>query len=106
MSQQHHKERSEAVATPKRTKEIMQRYGIGTKKSLGQNFLIDQNILAKIVAAAQLSPSGGALEIGPGIGALTEKLAEAAGKVVAVEIDPRLIPVLSDVLSPYPNVEI
>ena len=60
------------IATPKRTKEIIQRHGFSFKKSLGQNFLIDQNILNKIVNAADLDESKGALEIGPGIGALTE----------------------------------
>ncbi|NIK80071.1 16S rRNA (adenine1518-N6/adenine1519-N6)-dimethyltransferase [Paenibacillus castaneae] len=87
------------VATPKRTKEIIAKYGFSFKKSLGQNFLIDQNILNKIVAAAGLDKTKGALEIGPGIGALTQRLAAEAGKVTAVEIDNRLIPILRDVLS-------
>lgn len=86
------------IATPKRTKEIIAKYGFSFKKSLGQNFLIDQNILNKIVAAAELDKSKGALEIGPGIGALTQRLAEAAGKVTAVEIDNRLIPILKELL--------
>ncbi|WP_138496091.1 16S rRNA (adenine(1518)-N(6)/adenine(1519)-N(6))-dimethyltransferase RsmA [Paenibacillus pinistramenti] len=98
--------RKEEVSTPKRTKEIIQRYGFSFKKSLGQNFLIDQNILSKIVGAADLDSSKGALEIGPGIGALTEKLADAAGRVVAVEIDQRLLPILGDVLEPYPHVKV
>ena len=68
----------EDIATPRRTKEIIQRHGFSFKKSLGQNFLIDQNILNKIVAAAGLDKTKGALEVGPGIGALTEKLAEEA----------------------------
>lgn len=76
------------------------------QKSLGQNFLIDQNILDKIVDAAGLDSTAGALEIGPGIGALTERLALTAGAVTAVEIDRRLIPILRDVLSPYPHVKI
>lgn len=96
----------ESVSTPKRTKEIIQRYGFSFKKSLGQNFLIDQNILDKIVDAAGLDSSAGALEIGPGIGALTERLAQTAGAVTAVEIDRRLIPILKDVLSPYPHVKV
>ncbi|WP_329808583.1 rRNA adenine N-6-methyltransferase family protein, partial [Paenibacillus polymyxa] len=66
------------IATPRRTKEIIQRHGFSFKKSLGQNFLIDQNILNKIVNAAGLDETKGALEIGPGIGALTEKLAQSA----------------------------
>ncbi|WP_209853008.1 16S rRNA (adenine(1518)-N(6)/adenine(1519)-N(6))-dimethyltransferase RsmA [Paenibacillus sediminis] len=96
----------EEIATPKRTKEIIHRHGFSFKKSLGQNFLIDQNILHKIVGAAGLDKTKGALEIGPGIGALTEKLAQAAEKVAAVEIDQRLIPILQEVLEPYPNVTV
>ena len=92
------------IATPRRTKEIIARHGFSFKKSLGQNFLIDQNILHKIVDAANLDENKGALEIGPGIGALTEKLAQAAKKVTAVEIDQRLIPILREVLEPYPNI--
>ncbi|MDQ8737447.1 16S rRNA (adenine(1518)-N(6)/adenine(1519)-N(6))-dimethyltransferase RsmA [Paenibacillus sp. LHD-38] len=93
------KQASIEVATPKRTKEIIAKYGFSFKKSLGQNFLIDQNILNNIVAAAELDETKGALEIGPGIGALTQRLAQAAGKVTAVEIDNRLIPILKDVLA-------
>ncbi|RUT27713.1 16S rRNA (adenine(1518)-N(6)/adenine(1519)-N(6))-dimethyltransferase RsmA [Paenibacillus zeisoli] len=98
--------RMEDISTPKRTKEIIQRHGFAFKKSLGQNFLIDQNILSKIVGAAELDETKGALEIGPGIGALTQKLAETAGKVTAVEIDQRLIPILKEVLEPYPHIRI
>lgn len=94
------------IASPKRTKDIIHKHGFSFKKSLGQNFLIDMNILNKIVSAAELSDTTGALEIGPGIGALTEKLAQSAKQVTAVEIDSRLIPILSDVLAPYPNVQI
>lgn len=94
------------ISTPRRTKEIIQRHGFAFKKSLGQNFLIDQNILNKIVTAAGLDQTKGALEIGPGIGALTEKLAQEAEKVVAVEIDQRLLPILEEVLAPYPQVHV
>ncbi|MNH83509.1 Ribosomal RNA small subunit methyltransferase A [compost metagenome] len=96
----------EDISTPKRTKEIIQRHGFSFKKSLGQNFLIDQNILSKIVGAAELDETKGALEIGPGIGALTQKLAETAGKVTAVEIDQRLIPILKEVLEPYSHIKV
>ncbi|MEK4355495.1 16S rRNA (adenine(1518)-N(6)/adenine(1519)-N(6))-dimethyltransferase RsmA [Paenibacillus sp. FSL M7-1455] len=99
-------QRMDDIASPRRTKEIIQRHGFSFKKSLGQNFLIDQNILGKIVEAAGLDASKGALEIGPGIGALTEKLAREAGAVTAVEIDQRLIPILQEVLEPYPHVRI
>ncbi|QAY67469.1 16S rRNA (adenine(1518)-N(6)/adenine(1519)-N(6))-dimethyltransferase RsmA [Paenibacillus protaetiae] len=94
------------VGTPRRTKEIIAKYGFSFKKSLGQNFLIDQNILNKIVEAAELDKTKGALEIGPGIGALTGQLAEAAGKVTAIEIDNRLIPILRDVLAEEKHVEV
>ncbi len=84
----------------------MQSTAFHSKKSLGQNFLIDQNILDKIVSAAQLDKTKGALEIGPGIGALTQKLADAAGVVTAVEIDNRLIPILGEVLEGLEHVEV
>ncbi|PZX02844.1 16S rRNA (adenine1518-N6/adenine1519-N6)-dimethyltransferase [Psychrobacillus insolitus] len=94
------------IATPIRTQEILKKYGFSFKKSLGQNFLIDPNILRNIVSHADLTKNSAAIEIGPGIGALTENLAREAGKVVAFEIDQRLLPVLADTLSPYDNVEI
>lgn len=94
------------IATPIRTKEILKKYGFSFKKSLGQNFIIDPNILRNIVNYAGLTEESGAIEIGPGIGALTEHLARNCKKVVAFEIDGRLIPVLEDTLSPYPNVKI
>ncbi|UOE76329.1 16S rRNA (adenine(1518)-N(6)/adenine(1519)-N(6))-dimethyltransferase RsmA [Parageobacillus thermoglucosidasius] len=94
------------IATPGRTREILEKYGFSFKKSLGQNFLIDTNILRKIVDVAGLSRETGAIEIGPGIGALTEQLARRAKKVVAFEIDQRLLPILEDTLSPYENVRI
>ncbi|MBC8080556.1 MAG: 16S rRNA (adenine(1518)-N(6)/adenine(1519)-N(6))-dimethyltransferase RsmA [Gorillibacterium sp.] len=95
-----------AIATPGRTREIVKRHGIVPKKSLGQNFLIDTNILKKIVIAARLDETKGALEIGPGIGALTEQLAKVSGKVMAVEIDQRLLPILDETLAPYDNVAV
>jgi len=94
------------IATPIRTKEILNKYGFSFKKSLGQNFIIDPNILRNIVQYANLTEESGAIEIGPGIGALTEHLARNCKKVVAFEIDGRLIPVLEDTLSPYPNVKV
>ncbi len=96
----------ERIGTPARTAAIIRKYGLNLKKSLGQNFLTDGNVLQKIVAAAELDASKGALEIGPGIGALTEHLAEAAGRVAAVEIDQRLLPILADTLQDYENVKI
>lgn len=94
------------IATPVRTQEILKKYGFSFKKSLGQNFLIDPNILRNIVSHADLTKDSAAVEIGPGIGALTEHLARTAGKVVSFEIDQRLLPVLEDTLSPYDNVQI
>lgn len=94
------------IATPIRTRAILEKYGFSFKKSLGQNFLIDTNILKRIVEHAELTPSSGAIEIGPGIGALTEQLARQSKKVVAFEIDQRLLPILRDTLSPYPNVKV
>jgi len=94
------------IATPIRTKEILNKYGFSFKKSLGQNFLVDPNILRNIVGHANLTKDSGAIEVGPGIGALTEHLARAAKKVVSFEIDQRLLPVLEDTLSPYDNVKI
>lgn len=94
------------IATPVRTKEILEKHGFSFKKSLGQNFLIDPNILRNIVSHADLTDKTGVIEIGPGIGALTEHLARNAGKVVAFEIDGRLLPVLEDTMSPYDNVTI
>ncbi|UUV98525.1 16S rRNA (adenine(1518)-N(6)/adenine(1519)-N(6))-dimethyltransferase RsmA [Vagococcus luciliae] len=94
------------IATPSRTKEILKKHGFSFKKSLGQNFLTEPNILRKIAEAGDLSKEDGVIEIGPGIGALTEHLARNAGKVLAFEIDQRLIPVLEDTLSPYDNITV
>jgi len=94
------------IATLGRTREILEKYGFSFKKSLGQNFLIDTNILRRIVDYAEIADETGVIEIGPGIGALTEQLARRAKKVVAFEIDQRLLPILADTLSPYPNVRI
>ena len=94
------------IATPSRTKEILKQYGFSFKKSLGQNFLTEPNILRNIAAAADLNESDRIIEIGPGIGALTEHLARSNGEVLAFEIDQRLIEVLDDTLSIYPNVTV
>ncbi|RKI85628.1 16S rRNA (adenine(1518)-N(6)/adenine(1519)-N(6))-dimethyltransferase RsmA [bacterium 1xD42-87] len=88
------------------TSEIIKKYQFHMQKKYGQNFLIDGNILAKIVEAAQITKEDCVLEIGPGIGTMTQYLAEAAGRVVAVEIDRELIPILEETLSPYNNVAV
>lgn len=89
-----------------RTIEIIKKYDFAFQKKFGQNFLIDQRVLDKIVAAADVGPEDCVLEIGPGIGTLTRCLAEAAGQVIAVEIDKNLIPILGDVLSEYDNITV
>lgn len=94
------------IATPIRTRAILEKYSFSFKKSLGQNFLIDPNILTRIADHAGLTENTGTIEIGPGIGALTEHLARRSKKAVAFEIDQRLLPILKETLSPYPNVEI
>ena len=88
------------------TIEILQKYNFSFRKKFGQNFLIDGNILEKIVDAAQITETDCVLEIGPGIGTMTQYLAERAKSVVAVEIDANLIPILQDTLSTYNNVKI
>ncbi len=94
------------LSNPKETIAVLNRYGFRFQKKYGQNFLIDSHVLDKIIDAAGIGPEDFVLEIGPGIGTLTQYLAEAAGEVVAVEIDPRLIPVLEDTLSEYQNVTV
>lgn len=94
------------IASPARTQAIINRYGLNAKKSLGQNFLTDTNILDHIVRAADLSPKDNVIEIGPGIGALTEFLAQNSHQVLAFEIDDNLIPVLDETLSQYDNITI
>ena len=89
-----------------RTREVLSKYGMSAKKKFGQNFLIDSNVLDGIVTASGVTDKDCVLEIGPGIGSLTQYLAEAANKVVAVEIDKSLIPVLADTLSEYNNVTV
>ncbi len=92
------------ISNKNETQQILRKFGFTFKKSLGQNFLIDSNLLNKIVHAAEIDHTIGVIEIGPGIGALTQKLAERAGKVVAIEIDQRLIPILEETLTDYQNI--
>ena len=94
------------LGNPQNTIEILQKYNFTFQKKFGQNFLIDTHVLDKIIRAAEITREDMVLEIGPGIGTMTQYLAEAAGKVVAVEIDKNLIPILSDTLSAYENVTI
>ena len=86
------------------TKAVLERHGFTFKKSFGQNFLTDTNILQKIVDTAEIDKQVNVIEIGPGIGALTEFLAENAAEVMAFEIDDRLVPILADTLRDFDNV--
>lgn len=94
------------LATPTATAEIIRKYGFNFQKKFGQNFLIDANILEKIIDSAEITKEDCVIEIGPGIGTMTQYLAEHAGWVVAVEIDKNLIPILKETLSEYDNVTI
>lgn len=94
------------IANKDVTLHILKRFGIRMSKKLGQNFLIDEHVVRNIVEAANLTPGDAVLEIGPGIGTLTQGLAEAGGKVTAVEIDRRLIEVLGKTLEGYENIKI
>jgi 16S rRNA (adenine1518-N6/adenine1519-N6)-dimethyltransferase len=94
------------LISPKIVKELMMRHGVAFNKGLGQNFLVDRNILKKIVDAADLKKQDLVLEIGAGIGTLTRELAERAELVVSVEIDKRLFPILNETLSCCPNVKV
>lgn len=88
------------------TKAVLDRHGFTFKKSFGQNFLTDTNILQKIVDTAEIDQNVNVIEIGPGIGALTEFLAENAAEVMAFEIDDRLVPILADTLRDFDNVQV
>lgn len=94
------------LGNPKATIAILQKYDFKFQKKYGQNFLIDPHVLEKIIAAAEITPDDFVLEIGPGIGTMTQYLAEAAKEVAAVEIDKELIPILEDTLGDYHNVTI
>lgn len=94
------------IGTVRRTTEILNKYGLSVKKSYGQNFLIDENILRKIVNVSKITKEDGVIEIGPGIGALTEHLLINAKKVLAYEIDTRMIKVLEIELKDYDNLKI
>ena len=94
------------LGTPSATIEILQKHQFHFQKKYGQNFLVEPGILQSIVDAAGITETDAVLEIGPGIGTLTQYLAERAGAVIAVEIDKALIPILGDTLSAYPNVTV
>ncbi|MDD2957098.1 MAG: 16S rRNA (adenine(1518)-N(6)/adenine(1519)-N(6))-dimethyltransferase RsmA [Lachnospiraceae bacterium] len=96
----------EKLSNPQKTIEVIKKYEFAFQKKFGQNFLIDARVLDKIIAAAEITKDDCVVEIGPGIGTLTQYLAEAAGEVISVEIDKMLIPILEDTLKEYPNVTV
>ena len=97
---------NEKLSDPKKTIEVIQKYQFAFQKRFGQNFLIDAHVLEKIVSAAGITKDDCVLEIGPGIGTMTQYLAESAGQVIAVEIDTNLLPILTDTLKDYSNVKV
>lgn len=96
----------EKLSSPKKTIEIIQKYNFDFQKKFGQNFLIDSHVLEKIIDAAHITRDDFVLEIGPGIGTMTQYLSEHAREVMAVEIDHNLIPILNETLAGYDNVEV
>lgn len=96
----------EKLSNPQKTIEIIQKYQFGFQKKFGQNFLIDDHVLTKIMDGANVTKDDFVLEIGPGIGTMTQYLAERARQVLAVEIDRNLLPILEETLAEYPNVSV
>ena len=94
------------LGNPQNTIEVLQKYNFSFQKKFGQNFLIDTHVLDKIIQSANITEDDMVLEIGPGIGTMTQYLAQAAGKVIAVEIDKNLIPILGETLAEYDNVTV
>ena len=94
------------LGNPKNTIEVLQKYNFNFQKKFGQNFLIDTGILEEIIDSAGITKDDMILEIGPGIGTMTQYLCESARQVIAVEIDTNLIPILKDTLSEYDNVKV
>ena len=97
---------NQKLSDPKKTIEVIQKYQFAFQKRFGQNFLVDAHVLEKIVSAAGITKDDCVLEIGPGIGTMTQYLAESAGQVIAVEIDTNLLPILTDTLKDYSNVKV
>lgn len=89
-----------------KTKQIIKKYEFSFKKNFGQNFLVDERVLDKIVSAADINENDLVIEVGPGIGTLTQAMAKRAGKVISVEIDKTLVPILGELLEDYNNIEI
>lgn len=94
------------LSSHKATKEVVQKHNFKFSKSLGQNFLIDDNVIDKILSGARVSEEDNIIEVGPGIGTLTREMGKTAKKVVAIEIDKSLIPILKETLEEFDNVEV
>jgi len=94
------------ISANARTLAILKKFGMSAKKGFGQNFIIDPSVVEKIARVANIDETSNVIEVGPGIGALTEQLALKAKSVTAFEIDPRCIEVLADTMSAYPNVSV
>ncbi len=97
---------NDPVASYSRTRALIDKYGFTMKKSFGQNFLVDNHVVEKIIKGANIGPKDLVIEIGPGFGGLTQGMAAAAGHLVAIELDTHLLPVLQETLADYPNVDI
>lgn len=95
-----------SLSSPRIVKEIVEKYNFKFSKGLGQNFLIDDNVLDKIVEGAEITENDVVIEVGPGIGTLTQKIADIAKQVIAIEIDDTLIPILEETLSDYDNIKV
>ena len=96
----------EKLSNPQNTIAVIKKYDFYFRKQFGQNFLIDAHVLERIITGAKLGPEDTVLEIGPGIGTMTQYLSEAAGKVIAVEIDKNLLPILEETLEGYDNIQV
>ena len=96
----------EKLSNPQVTIDIIKKYDFAFQKRFGQNFLIDGRVIDKIIAAAEITKEDTVLEIGPGIGTMTQYLAEAAGHVIAIEIDKNLLPIYEETLADYDNITI
>ena len=94
------------LSSHRATKDVVEKHGFKFSKSLGQNFLIDDNVIDRILAGARLSEGDKIIEVGPGIGTLTREMGKVADKVVAIEIDKTLIPILRETLGEFDNIEV
>ena len=94
------------LSSHRKTKEVVDKHGFKFSKSLGQNFLIDDNVIDRILAGARLGEGDKIIEVGPGIGTLTREMGKVADKVVAIEIDKTLIPILKETLDEFDNIEV